>query len=254
MRSALHRLSFRPYWGRMWTVQEFILPKNLLLLCGEHGACWENFLAAKPSIAEMQLLQSGWLRLWDARDRWQRSNAHRDGVVEAVAEELHDAVVDHRPDSGTTSALTAAGSLDELLFAFGYGQCSDPRDRMYALLSLVRHRGSQSPRPLLPDYTISAEQLYYRVLAHLRSSPSLADNRSWTDFRGVLCRALELDKDEEYFRRHDTLYEVTGDKSRQGVDANFRDDEVFQYFLWLRSHKKTAYSTPIAQRGRSGSL
>lgn len=238
LRSAFHSLLSRSYWNRMWIVQEFISPRNLLLLCGEHGAWWEDLLASKPAIVEMMLLQSGWLKLWEARGQWQHSNSHHGNVGEDVDHGLSGAV-GRGLDTGTTSALTRANSLDELLFVFNYAQCSDPRDRIYALLSLDRHRRPHKSRLLLPDYTISGEQLYYRVLSYLRYSPCLATHESWSRFRTVLFRALELDPDEMSFQLHDEVYKITGCLSWQRMAASFGSYEQFQYryFLWWQSLK-----------------
>lgn len=238
LRWAFRCLSSRTYWSRMWIVQEFILPKNLLLLCGEDSAWWEDLVASKPAIVEIMPLQSGWSELWEARERWQHSNSHHDDVGNAVAEERSGPLNGGRA-SPTKSALTGANSLDELLFTFSYGQCSDPRDRIYALLSLVRHRRPHGSKSLPPDYNIPADQLYYRVLSHLRYSPYLAEYESWSRFRAVLFRALELDPDETSFQLHDEIYKITGILSWQQMAASFWSYESsrYPYLLWWQSLK-----------------
>lgn len=238
LRSAFRCLTSRSYWNRMWIVQEFMLPKKLLLLCGEHSAWWDDLLASKPMIMDMMLLQSGWLELWEARERWQRFNIYHGDIGDAVARGLLGAqAADQSPTSDMRLVFTREHTLDELLFAFIYGQCSDARDRVYALLSLVRHRRPHSFRSLLPDYTISAEQLYYRVLSHLRYSPSLAEDRSWSNFRDVIRTALKLDPNKVFLHLHDTLYEITGSISWQRMAASFGSYEQLQcrFSLWRQS-------------------
>lgn len=237
---SLFRLSARSYWKRMWIVQEFILPENLLLLCGEHGAWWEDLLACKPAILKIVVPQRAWLKSWEARDRWKNPNSHYGGVDGAIASEL-GVGVDKAFAPGTRSAFTGANSLDELLFAFSNAKCSDPRDRVYALLSLVRDRRPHGSTSLLPDYTISAEQLYYRVLSHLRYSPSLAEHKTWSHFRAVLFLALDLNPwpNETSFHLHDALYKITGSISWQRMAASFESYEKLQYryFLWRQGVK-----------------
>lgn len=239
LRWAFRCLSCRSYWSRMWIVQEFILPKNLLLLCGEDGAWWEDLVASKPAIVEMMLPPSGWLKLWEARERWQHSSSHLGNVGDAVAQDRGGTLHQARA-SDTKSPLKGASSLDELLFAFNYGQCADPRDRIYALLSLVRHPGQHGPKSLPPDYTVSAEQLYYRVLSHLRYWPDLAQHESWSRFRAVLFRALELDSDEASLQLHDEVYKIAGSLSWQQMAASFASYEEFlyRYLLWWQGLKK----------------
>ncbi|KAI0537490.1 hypothetical protein GGR58DRAFT_471707 [Xylaria digitata] len=41
-RSLLRKLDDSPYWKRMWIMQEFILPPQLLILCGPTGVWWDN--------------------------------------------------------------------------------------------------------------------------------------------------------------------------------------------------------------------
>jgi hypothetical protein len=53
-------------------------------------------------------------------------------------------------------------SLDQLLKAYWRTECSDPRDKVYALLGLVRQSGQA--RTLEVDYSITMQQLYQRVL------------------------------------------------------------------------------------------
>jgi hypothetical protein len=39
---ALARLLNRPYWTRVWIIQEFLFAKSLELWCGEHKAAWSD--------------------------------------------------------------------------------------------------------------------------------------------------------------------------------------------------------------------
>lgn len=128
MRRAIQDLAQREYWTRMWIVQEFILPRRVILLVGHIKMTWK-WLRWALTWDTLRLLP-----LIEEKSRW--------GLREA-------------------KDLTLAA----LLHDFGAGLCSDPRDRVYALLSLV-----QAPdhvrRRLPADYAITAQQLYCRVLEH----------------------------------------------------------------------------------------
>lgn len=52
-REALGALSSRSYWRRMWIIQEFILPKNLLILCGSRGLWWSQFRAVATAYQQI---------------------------------------------------------------------------------------------------------------------------------------------------------------------------------------------------------
>lgn len=190
IQSALVSLLARPYWRRMWVVQEFALPKNLLLLCGRRGVWWEKLLKiVSKGRGELQSFGiedeegplAGWWTLGNARNYWQVT--------------LGDTVL-------------GAKTLDQLLEAFYRSECSDPRDRVYALLSLVKASSDTSSVPLRADYTITTCQLYYRVLGHLRASSSPSDSVAWTRFRTVLAEALEIPRADETFTLNETLYDI----------------------------------------------
>lgn len=197
---AVIKLLNRSYWGRMWVVQEFLLPQNLMILCEHNGVWWErmeqNFLS--KSQTELELLwsrgslasdhrETGWWNLCEARRRWQASI----GFGQEMQQIPH--------------------TLDQLLHQFHRGQCRDIRDRVYALLSLVNLPAAKS-RMLFADYTITPTRLYYRVLGHLRTSHStttcLVNFVEWSKFRVLLSHALEVPQDVK-FQRHESLYEIT---------------------------------------------
>lgn len=193
---AVIELLNRSYWGRMWVVQEFLLPKNLMILCAHNGVWWERMEQNFLSKSQMQLevfwtrgpfvsdhRETGWWNLCEARRRWQASIGRE---------------------------LPLPHTLDQLLQQFHRGKCRDIRDRVYALLSLVKTPAAATSRGLAADYTIPSNKLYYRVLGHLRkhSTTSLANFAEWSKFRALLSHALEVPQDTE-FQLHEGLYEIT---------------------------------------------
>lgn len=195
LQRAVQKMLKRSYWGRMWVVQEFLLPKNLMLLCGHNGVWWErmeqHFLS--KSRTELALLwdrgslvsdhrETSWWNLSEARRRWQAS---------------------------VGQATRVPHTLDQLLGQFHRQKSRDVRDRVYALLSLVKTPAAATSRVLSVDYTIPPSRLYYRVLGHLRQSgSSLRNFVEWSKFRLLLSHALEVPQDAK-FQRHDSLYEIT---------------------------------------------
>lgn len=193
--SAVIDLLNRSYWGRMWVVQEFLLPKSLMILCGHNGVWWErmeqNFLS--KSREDLALFwsrdslmsdhrETSWWNLSEARQRWQAS----------IGQEIRE-----------------PHTLDQLLSQFHRQKSRDVRDRVYALLSLVKMPAAATSRVLSVDYTIPPSRLYHRVLGHLRqSNTSLRNFVEWSKFRLLLSHALEVPQDAK-FQRHDSLYEIT---------------------------------------------
>lgn len=163
------------YWERMWVIQEFTLAKDLCLLQGHSQLSWKELKWILDEVGFVGATN----RLVDGRIRWKQKSAF------------------------TTSGTT----LDALICMFESSKCSDVRDRVYALLSLVGTR-SDDAKPLYPDYTISPGQLYYRVLNNVRQSPSLKNTDEWDTFRARLCNILVIPRDGD-FERNDFLYRVS---------------------------------------------
>lgn len=163
------------YWERMWVIQEFTLAQDVCLLQGHSMLHWEELKSTLGLVGNVGSTN----RLVDCRIRWEHKYAF------------------------TTSGAT----LDLLICMFESSKCSDVRDRVYALLSLVGTQSDDS-KPLYPDYTISPWQLYYRVLSNVRQSPSLRNTADWHAFRARLCNILVLPRDE-VFERNDFLYCVS---------------------------------------------
>lgn len=121
----LHLLKL-PYWGRMWIVQEIGLAKKVTLLFDVYSADWaglrkaRRFVAALPSITE------------DDKYRYytdlllKNITAQRDLILDSQAFTLDQHRLDRRRNN-----------LDMLIRACQNSICSDPRDKVYALLGLA---------------------------------------------------------------------------------------------------------------------
>lgn len=121
-RRALKILLERPLFTRLWFLVEALLARNLELLCGAHSAPWPK---APFALAHEDVPIPDWLF---RKEHWY--------------------------------GLTDRDLLPILAQAFSY-ECSDPRDKIFAVLSLI----SQSE--LKPDYTVSVESVYTGLSAYL---------------------------------------------------------------------------------------
>ncbi|KAI0456442.1 heterokaryon incompatibility protein-domain-containing protein [Xylaria acuta] len=161
---AAKKLLRRPYFERVWIVQEVLLSQRLLILCGFKECWWEDLDAL----------------LYDPR--WRHEIDIPDGI---------DALFRVRGVHGTGRGLPM--ELHRLLYDFHSKKCSDPRDHVYALLGLVTDEDKRGK--LQADYTISPQLLYYRTMLYFGDSFSL---RSEPEYAVVvenkLAAALKLDK------------------------------------------------------------
>lgn len=121
---ALSYLGEFDYWNRVWVVQEVVKAKRVSIRCGRHKFPWKTYwtyeLSLGGEVARHKLSQK--VLAWDK---------YRNSVL-----------------------LTLAKVVD----VFGHQHCTDPRDRIYALLGIMVNP------PVVADYSISKEALYAVLL------------------------------------------------------------------------------------------
>jgi Heterokaryon incompatibility protein (HET) len=129
---CFEQLFWRPYWTRMWVIQEFSLTQNITLVCGSRFTRWEQLELHAVRLRDNKETE-GWLRF----DQFSKAAMSRQGS----------------DDSGEKS-------LFSLMETFQRARCVDPRDKVYALLGL-----SSDGKHVIPDYSISAADLFFRLLS-----------------------------------------------------------------------------------------
>lgn len=182
---SLKEICDHPYWNRLWTAQEYILARHVLLVCGRRQVPLGE-IEALTIVRRQEETSMSWRM--GARKYWR---------------------------------LQSTIPLDMLLEHLAVAPCSDPRDRVYGLLSLL---GTQcgEVRHLQPDYTISARQLYYRVLGgRLLSASTRTTRRRLTiaGRRAILRLALDVADDND-FKTNDLLYQVVECAQEQALELN----------------------------------
>lgn len=182
---SLQAICDHPYWDRLWTAQEYILARDVLLVCGRR----EVALGEVQALANVRAGGENSMS-WrmEARNRWR---------------------------------LSKTIPLDMLLENLAAAPCSDPRDRVYGLLSLLGTQ-SEAEYHLQPDYTISEKQLYYRVLGRRLLSASEQTTRrrlSMAERRAILRLALKVADDDD-FKINDLLYQVLECAQEQALELS----------------------------------
>jgi hypothetical protein len=129
--AALFRFYSRSWFKRLWVWQEVYLAADALLLCGVRSVHWK---AVRTGVLCLGLKP-------------------RPGVVEWPA-----------PDAAFSICafvMTENYPLSDLLHETKDSSCSDPRDKVYALLSFL-DQDIQSR--IIPNYNMSAQEVYEDVL------------------------------------------------------------------------------------------
>ena len=153
----LVRLLSRPWWRRVWVLQEAIMAKKLTLHCGSRSVDWPVF----QGILYTQIRQG------------KRSRMHHLGSLSDGRRRGWAQMRLLRLANGTfaffflQSSLVAAQklqsvSLADLLTLTWDFDATDPRDKLFALISLLPVN-SRERVDFKPDYSANVEQLYTYV-------------------------------------------------------------------------------------------
>lgn len=136
----------RPYWSRLWIVQELRAARKIELLCG------------------LVKYDSRWLGCFDLERRLGLDDLTP--MYRALPKDAGAQTYSHA-FAGSTLPWT---SLMSKLQAYRFLSCSDPRDRIYAVLSMLEQ--PKSLPPLLVDYERSALQLVVDCIHHFSHADS----------------------------------------------------------------------------------
>ena len=131
---ALSRIFGRPYFRRSWIIQEVALARRAAVHCGPYVIDWDVLATA----SSYQMAQ--------ATDAENANDAH-DAVAGITELKRHD--------------HGQGNNLVDALFMSYYFNCTDPRDKVFAMLGLAQTRG------LKPDYNLSVGDVYLRTTQFL---------------------------------------------------------------------------------------
>ena len=127
----------RPWWRRAWIVQETILARSALVICGPDEVAWERIKAVIQPRARFELTR----------------NISVPPEYPFPDEEFP--VLDRLQGAWRGGNWTV--TLYELLYNFRCFQCTDPRDRIYAFLGLA---SKVEELELVPEYGISTDVVF----------------------------------------------------------------------------------------------
>jgi hypothetical protein len=149
---AMKELAENAYWRRLWILQEFLLAENITIWCGPQSISENHF----------RYLLGEYIQECPATD---------------VLQGRH-----------TRQFSSSRMSFEDLIAVYGrILECSDKRDSIYALLSLLTDK-ERNRLDIVPDYSLTSVELLRQVLPKLHRNP---DYKPPTTFD--LCDALGLD-------------------------------------------------------------
>lgn len=143
LRGVWYLFRRRPYWRRVWVIQEAVLARRATLWCGSDALDWDTVLAA---LRAFQLAVS--------LPRPEAATTAAISILADVNQDLsHFRVCAERFQAGSSSNGGGMALMETLYCTLKADiQSTDPRDRIFGLLGLVR----DEDRALVPvDYSAS---------------------------------------------------------------------------------------------------
>ena len=143
---GLNYLFYNPYWTRTWILQEYVLSTDVIVMCGK----------CTITTAALEWIAHKWVESSSDDLPLFRGDAWKI-ITQTNASKRSDGSVSRKRLSRLTSLL----SMTEQTV------CVDPRDRIYALLSLLSKR-ERDIWAITPDYAKSAQTLFEDLCNVLR--------------------------------------------------------------------------------------
>jgi hypothetical protein len=167
--AGMQRLFTRPWWGRIWVLQEITLPENAEFVCGTRRIGRRRCSAAINAYAALWVI----LMQKHLNDASPLTQYHL---------EISTRLFHHRPNVMLSSwriyrysrfplaallCATCVGSFNLRRHGPHHFESTDPRDKIFALLSLASDREDLKRRDIFPDYTKTCTEVYTSAMAAL---------------------------------------------------------------------------------------
>jgi hypothetical protein len=237
----MNQLFTRPWWGRIWVLQEITLPENAEFLCGTKTITRHRCSAALNAYyALWKVLAAKAINAPQSLTRYQREIAttlfhHRPAVMLSS----WDVYRYNKFPLAALLRLTCVGSINLRHHGPHHLESSDPRDKIFALLGLAADREELDRLGLFPDYTKSCKEIYtitmaallqqghISLLSHCQTPKFQPDLPSWVpDWSRSSTHMLQDVEDD-----HMTIYpkfNASGEGRRLSKTIIIRRDEIIE--------------------------
>jgi hypothetical protein len=147
---AVRQILRRPWFGRLWTIQEAVLSRNLFVKCGNVEVCWDDFAAWCHDLAETHLLS------WLTTDTELDEKYSAESSVKRLPPQGADVVNLIQTERVHGLTLVSQEALLTVLVSTRYAQATEPKDKIYGVLGIAESN-------IVPDYShaVSARAVYH---------------------------------------------------------------------------------------------
>lgn len=153
--SGLSSLLDRPWFRRIWTVQEAALARKVTMICGHDQASWSTDLNSLRRL-KFKIKFAATSPQWEYRPLHTVDLGPLLEVVETQLREVAD-----------VNGLRLENNLLGVVDQFRHREATDPRDKIYAMFNLAEGRRVQLDR--IGDYSESREEAWERLATAIHS-------------------------------------------------------------------------------------
>jgi hypothetical protein len=153
--TAVTRFTHNEYFKRAWIVQEVLNSHSDLLVSGDWGVAMNNLRWFHNKLSEEREAQASMDGCWVWEVGSRRFNTHAERLMFNINWQI-------TPEFADSHIVT----LRSLLGQFTDRHCSDPRDKIFALLNLPRVRRMDPHGYMEADYSLSREDVFFMVFAY----------------------------------------------------------------------------------------
>ncbi|PQE27760.1 hypothetical protein CJF31_00009991 [Rutstroemia sp. NJR-2017a BVV2] len=143
---VISNLLSRPWWTRVWIVQEFILARSVQIQCGSCTLSWDQFCV----LVDGSVMRSFFPKHGIYLGEYQALRRAREFRISTTL----DLIVQNQGDSRFGEAMDSQSrhvtDLLSLIYNFRSRQATEPRDKVFAFLGLAED--NQEVTLLNPDY------------------------------------------------------------------------------------------------------
>lgn len=177
----LQELLNRPYWERYWVIQEFLLARRGHVYCSDNAISWQRL---------RQLLH---MKTQDAPPNIFHDRKGHLKAISTISKTCSAAPIlwARTTECWSNGALlNFKYRLHTLLILYRHAKCKDRRDRVFALLGILRQEERQALERFFPDYSLDDDQVVVIALAHLMYFGHRTDSSN-------LYKAFDLNTNDE---------------------------------------------------------
>jgi hypothetical protein len=190
----------RPYWKRIWIIQEVLLAQHIIIICGERSITWETLSwikCVKDKAIKQPRGEWGLFRKLIIRTAGYR-------VVITREEQLYHITGRHTENKAKT--------LENLLWTFLDWKSSDQKDQIFAFLGILDSAtGSQEQEiALQADYFKSEVEIFSDVMKFVLESRIFPKVRDKHKFMVLLQEILKLCTFDGYSTIDSTVLSLVG--------------------------------------------